>query len=289
MIRLILPERLAKTLKMMKTERLYLRNIIRTLFISVLLTAAVIAPTTSAEELTGKVIMMKGRDVTIQVHDGDGVPREEDKVELSFVAGGESIRVGTWQVTRVKDDGTVEAGPVETDAPPGIGMDAVIHATGNMVAEKEVKDMVSPGADYVPPRKLAHEFKFSGRLELGDAVENRGGFVLQPRLVDYERFGPDENRNLDPNRVYTCTMRSRDFKPEIFADVYDHRGIATTESSGTTEDPREEDVFIATLTIQPCEGGQTSIGFTTVERAGLYHGGPVGDYQVRCVSQLYQK
>ena len=99
------------------------------LFISVLLAATFLASSSYSAELKGKVIMLKGKDVTIRA-DGDGVPQEGDKVELSYTVDGEAIPIGTWKVTKVINDGTVEASPVDADAPPSIDMDAVIHATG---------------------------------------------------------------------------------------------------------------------------------------------------------------
>lgn len=47
-----------------------------------------------------------------------------DTVELSFSAGGEAVPVGTWRVSRVEEDGTVEAEPLDPLGEPSLDMDA---------------------------------------------------------------------------------------------------------------------------------------------------------------------
>jgi hypothetical protein len=106
---------------MMKVEELFMRNKIRILFLSVLLTATVQVLSSSAEELKGKVIMVKGNNVTIELK-GRGFVIEfvnkGDKVEIYQDAYGIQVPYGTWRVSAVKGDGTLEAEPVEVKGEP---------------------------------------------------------------------------------------------------------------------------------------------------------------------------
>jgi hypothetical protein len=123
---------------MMQVEELSMRNAICILVLSVLMAISVLPRSSSAEDLKGKVIMVKGKDVTIRLDD-QGYVNQGDIVEISYDAGGIPIPYGTWRVTAVKDDGTLEAEPVEVeDQPPTIDLDAVVHATGTKpVSEAE--------------------------------------------------------------------------------------------------------------------------------------------------------
>jgi len=100
------------------------------LYLSVLMAATVQIPSFSAEELKGTVTMVKGNDITLQLDD-QGFVNKGDKVEIYMDAGGVPIPYGTWRVSAVKDDGTIEAEPDEIgDTPPTPRLKATIYATG---------------------------------------------------------------------------------------------------------------------------------------------------------------
>ncbi len=122
-------------------------NKICILLLSILLTASFPALSASAEELKGKVIMVKGKDVTIRLEE-QGYVNQNDSIEISYDAGGTPIPYGTWRVTAVKDDGTIEAEPVEVeDQPPTIDLDAVVHATGTKPVS-EAEKLFSQAMEY---------------------------------------------------------------------------------------------------------------------------------------------
>ena len=92
----------------------------------------------------GKVIMTRGKDVTIQLEKGQPEAAEGDMVELSFSAGGEVIPVGKWRVSAVKENGTVEARPFKAKGEPNIGMDALIHIKNRKAKKKSIKKEKHP-------------------------------------------------------------------------------------------------------------------------------------------------
>jgi TPR repeat protein len=85
-------------------------------------------------EVKGSVIMLRGNDVTIRLIE-EGRPVEaRDRVELSYSVDGELIRVGTWRVSAVREDGTVDAELFDGRGEPSIGMDALVFV------QKQQKD-----------------------------------------------------------------------------------------------------------------------------------------------------
>ena len=90
------------------------------------------APTTTKQSppARGKVIMKRGSNITIELSRGHQAVAHGDIAEVSFLAGDEEIPVGTWRVTRIHDNGTVEAEPIDIMGEPNIGMDAKIFASG---------------------------------------------------------------------------------------------------------------------------------------------------------------
>ena len=76
----------------------------------------------------GSVIMIRGDVVTIRLDQKERPASIGDRVELSYSVDGEVIPVGTWRVSVLKEDGTLEAEPVEMKGKPNIGMDAVLFA-----------------------------------------------------------------------------------------------------------------------------------------------------------------
>jgi len=117
----------------------------------------------------GKVIMTRGKDVMIQPDEGQPKATQGDTVKLSFSVGGEVISVGTWRVSTVKGDGTVEAKPVEPQGDPNIDMDAIIYVKSQELVKetakkkKQVKDEQPAG---VEDKKSQYEMA----CEKGDAA-----------------------------------------------------------------------------------------------------------------------
>lgn len=79
---------------------------------------------------TGKVIMKRGQNITIKLSKGKQAVAQDDIAKLSFSSGDEEIPVGTWRVTRINDNGTVEAEPLDVMGEANIDMDAQIFASG---------------------------------------------------------------------------------------------------------------------------------------------------------------
>jgi hypothetical protein len=110
-----------------------LRKIRRAVILSAMVIGCLAAAVGSAgdseaavQAVKGKVIMTRGKTVVIELEDTRRQPARGDTVELSFSAGGEAVPVGTWRVSRVEEDGTVEAEPVDALGEPSLGMDARI-------------------------------------------------------------------------------------------------------------------------------------------------------------------
>ena len=99
-------------------------------FLGVLFLVFFTDPLSFAAEVKGKVIMKKGNNVTIQL-DGKGFVNKGDSVRIYQDAYGVEIEYGTWRVSKVKDDGTIEAEPDEKVSAPSPGLDAIVHATGS--------------------------------------------------------------------------------------------------------------------------------------------------------------
>jgi len=72
----------------------------------------------------GKVIMLREKDVTIQLAKGQPDVSVDDAVEISFTVTGEVIPMGTWRVSALKGDGIIEAKPLALEGEPTIDMDA---------------------------------------------------------------------------------------------------------------------------------------------------------------------
>jgi TPR repeat protein len=124
---------------------------------------------------SGKVIMLRGQDVTIQLDKGQPEAAEGDIVELSFSAGGEVIPVGTWCVSAVKGGGIVEAKPLDPKGKPNIGMDAQITLDPNRPKAKRSTLDSSTGEKSQkkikkPPVDAAAIYKDALKYRNGDGV-----------------------------------------------------------------------------------------------------------------------
>ncbi len=122
------------------------------LVIGCLAAAGVFAGDTGAEvqAVNGKVIMTRGKTVVIELEDPRRQPARGDTVELSFSAGGEAVPVGAWRVSRVEEDGTVEAEPIDALGEPSLGMDArvLLEHEGRTAAQGGGEQKVeAPGKD----------------------------------------------------------------------------------------------------------------------------------------------
>jgi TPR repeat protein len=91
--------------------------------------ADVDVPGTASSGVPGKVTEVRGEAVTIRL-EREAVAVVGDRIELSYAAGEDTISVGTWRVTGVRDDGTVDAEPEEALGQPTPRMDALVFATG---------------------------------------------------------------------------------------------------------------------------------------------------------------
>ncbi|MBW1787098.1 MAG: sel1 repeat family protein [Deltaproteobacteria bacterium] len=84
----------------------------------------------------GKVTMLRGQDVTIQLDKGQPQAAVGDVVELSFKTAGVVIPVGTWRVSVLKGDGIVEAKPLAPEGEPNIDMDAKVFTDASRKKSK---------------------------------------------------------------------------------------------------------------------------------------------------------
>ncbi|MCP4259835.1 MAG: hypothetical protein GY774_20330 [Planctomycetes bacterium] len=99
--------------------------------LGVVLLGVFTAPFSFAGEVKGTVIMVKGKNVTIQL-EGQGFVNKGDKVEVYMDADGIPVPYGTWRVSAVKGNGLIEAEPDDMGVtPPTPTLKATIHATGS--------------------------------------------------------------------------------------------------------------------------------------------------------------
>ncbi|MHB8881623.1 MAG: S1C family serine protease [Thermodesulfovibrionales bacterium] len=89
-------------------------------------------PLASAEELHGKITGIQGRNIIVRIDKtaGNSVPKEGDKVEVSYRIGEDTLAVGVWRVSRIVDGESLEAEVEKAEGKPNIGMDALVHASG---------------------------------------------------------------------------------------------------------------------------------------------------------------
>jgi TPR repeat protein len=127
-------------------------------------------------KVKGKVIMTRGDDVTIQLEEKDKQVTEGDRVELSFSVEGEVLSVGTWRVSKVKEDGTLEAEMFNKNGPPGIGMDALVYLQEQpeIIGEKGKEDGPVDGVTK-PPTDPAVIYADALRYYQGDGVPKDPG------------------------------------------------------------------------------------------------------------------
>jgi len=195
-----------------------MRNKIRILFLSVMLTATVQVLSSSAEELKGTVIMVKGNDVTIQLDD-QGFVNKGDKVEVYMDAGGIPISYGTWRVSAVKDDGTIEAEPDEMEGtPPTPRLKATIHATGQAAVTRRPGPAAKPGVSGDPQ---VFRDRLRDNSQGPEMVVIKGG-CFQMGSPATEKGRDDEERQ---HRV--CVKDFAMGKYEVTYDEYDRFFSAT--------------------------------------------------------------
>ncbi len=129
-------------------------------------------PGSDSSFVPGKVTEVRGQDVTIQL-DRDAFPVVGDRVELSFSYGDDTIVVGAWRVSGVRDDGRVDAEAVDARGEPTPTMDAAVFATGAgpVAAPQKVR------ADAQRSDSAAEIFDEGVRLESQDAARALELFV----------------------------------------------------------------------------------------------------------------
>lgn len=129
-------------------------------------------PGSDSSFVPGKVTEVRGRDVTIQLDRG-AFPVVGDRVELSFSVGEDTIVVGAWRVSGVRDDGRVDAEAVDARGEPTPTMDAAVFATGagHVAAPQKAR------ADAQRSDSAAEIFAEGVRLESQDAARALELFV----------------------------------------------------------------------------------------------------------------
>ncbi len=211
-----------------------MRNEICVLFLSILLTATLQVYSSYAEELKGIVIMVKGDDVTIQLDD-QGFVNKGDKVEIYSEAGGLRASYGTWRVSAVNDDGTIEAEPDDMEGPPPTPrLKATIHATGTAAVMRRPSVVAKPR---VADEPLVFRDRLQDNSQGPEMVLIRGG-CFQMGSPTTEKGREDDERQ---HRV--CVNDFAMGKYEITYDEYDHFSEVTgrrkpdREGSGRGDTP----------------------------------------------------
>ena len=150
----------------------------------------------------GKVIMKRGQNVTIKlgkVHEAVAI---DDIVKLSYSFGDDKIEVGTWRVTKINANGTVEADPKKSieNGEPNINMDAQIFSSGKKRVksgdgkQKKVKSKQSIGTDskIVQYEKACFSGDADACSELGFLYGTGKGVALDyHRAVEFYRKSRD--------------------------------------------------------------------------------------------------
>ena len=145
-------------------------------------------PATATEEkrqsvAAGKVIMTRGKDITIRLDKGQPQAAVGDVVELSFTAAGIKIPVGTWRVSALKGDGIIEARPLAPEGEPNIDMDARVFTDASKKKarvdseEKPVQPFPTriEGGDKSPLETACLNGNADSCYELGVNYENGNG------------------------------------------------------------------------------------------------------------------
>jgi hypothetical protein len=132
-----------------------------------------------------------------------------DTVELSFSAGGEAVPVGTWRVSRVEEDGTVEAEPLDPLGEPSLDMDARVlleHEGRSAAGGGGEQKAVAPGKGaklWIGLRtKPADERNAPGLDPGGGGAGGQG-----PRGQSGGEGRPGKGRRHPENRPSTCSRR----------------------------------------------------------------------------------
>ena len=140
----------------------------------------------------GKVITKRGRNVTIKLSEKMLAVARGDIVELSYSYGDDEIAVGTWRVTSISDNGTLEAEPIEAGGEPNIGFDADIFSSG---APKEAE------------QKTDSEEKSGGAMEATQKTDR----ILdgQPLVLSHEPLQPENYRQYDDMDQYISSIQAK--------------------------------------------------------------------------------
>jgi TPR repeat protein len=123
-------------------------------------------PGSASSGVPGTVTEARGQEVTIRLP-LDASPAVGNRVELSYSYGEDTITVGTWRVTAVLEEGRVEAEAVDARGQPSPGMDALVFATGEVVAP-EAEDVPPAGTGAGGEQVAAERFAEAMRIQAKD-------------------------------------------------------------------------------------------------------------------------
>lgn len=112
-------------------------------------------PGDGASTPRGTVTMLHGSTVTIALDTAASseTVEQDDMLELFYTIDGEAIKVGTWKVSTVKNDRTVEAEPFNAIGQPSIGYQAIFlpreekNTPPPVVVSERKKEDTSPPTD----------------------------------------------------------------------------------------------------------------------------------------------
>lgn len=107
-------------------------RLIRGCLIGVLILLAILPAGLYAEEIAGKITAVRGDEITVHTEQPGQrmIPAEGDEVTVSYAVGADVIPVGTWRVRKILTPDSFEAAAERADGQANIGMDALVHATG---------------------------------------------------------------------------------------------------------------------------------------------------------------
>jgi hypothetical protein len=176
-------------------------------------------------EVKGSVIMLRGDDVTIRLLEEGQPVKAGDRVELSFSVDGEVIRVGTWRVSAVREDGTVDAELFDRRGEPSIGMDAQVFIQADRSAAlQEIKPSAErqEKTDRQQPAQTAQDKKSVVKEAEPTSIEEALALYSRTAVpIDYSNYGnsqPCESGTIrfHPERIEMAVSGKSDWEKCIF-------------------------------------------------------------------------
>lgn len=130
-----------------------------------------------ALEIKGRIIKVNGLDVTVQV-DGELLPSTGDTMKISFtLPDGESLSIGTWQITGVTGS-IANASVKENTGNPVAGHRAVIFSDNPVPLSKIIKPEPRETSVYTPPQQdtgMDETQKVIEQMRSSNPVQKRDG------------------------------------------------------------------------------------------------------------------